>query len=311
MNSMKKSLLVLTTLVAAATTSACGGEFDPGSRITNLRVLAVSADVPYAHPGETVNLEALAYDPAGRPLTYGWTTCINPIESTPQGCIAQLLIDAQKTGTPPAFTIGVDVTKYTVTVPADLLSKLPASARPNAMVGVITVACPGTLTLVPSGGLPYTCTDATGHALGLHDAITGMKRIFVRSKDRNANPVIAKVTFDGADWPESETKTVGVCDFDGNHYDDCGTEKHTIAAVGAPDVIEQGTDEYGSAFTEQVVVQYYGTVGLFKDAVRISSKTETEFAARRDDKGKDVLMWFVLRDDRGGVSWVTRKISVR
>jgi hypothetical protein len=309
-SSIKKFLLALATVAAAASSTACATEFDPGSRINNLRVIAVRADVPYAHPGETVNLEALGYDPAARPITYGWSFCVNPVESTPQGCLAQMMIDAQKTGVPPAFTTGVDLTKYVVTVPTDLLDKLPPAARPNAMIGVIAVACPGTLTLTPSGGLPYSCIDSAGRVLGLHDAITGMKRIFVRSKDRNENPVIARVTFDGADWPETETKTINVCDFDGNDYNDCGGEKHTIGAFGPPNVIESGTDEYGTTFTEQVVAQYYATDCLFENSVRVSVKPETGFAARRSEKGKKVTLWLVLRDDRGGVTWVTRKLAV-
>ncbi|MEO7097712.1 MAG: hypothetical protein ABI175_30905 [Polyangiales bacterium] len=308
---MKTSLLALATLVAAASTTACGGEFDPSSRISTLRVIAVRADVPYAHPGETVNLEALAHDPLKRPLTYGWSFCVNPIESTPQGCLAQIGIDAQRTGTPPVFTVGVDVTKFVVTVPNDLLTRLPVGARPNAMIGVIAVACPGTLTLTPSGGLPYTCTDAGGRVLGLHDAITGMKRVFIRSKDRNENPTIARVTFDGADWPETETKTIGACEFASFDLNDCDGEKHIIGAFGPANVIESGTDEYGNVFTEQVVAQYYSTAGLFENGTRISAKPETAFGGRSDDHGKTITLWLVLRDDRGGVSWVTRTIAVK
>jgi hypothetical protein len=59
------------------------------------------------------------------------------------------------------------------------------------------------------------------------------------------------------------------------------------------------------------VVQYYGTDGLFENAVRISAKPETGFAARKDDHGKTITLWFVLRDDRGGVSWATRKLTVK
>ncbi len=42
--------------------SGCGADFDPGSRVTGLRVLAVRADNPYAAPGETVKIDTLWYD---------------------------------------------------------------------------------------------------------------------------------------------------------------------------------------------------------------------------------------------------------
>ena len=55
---------------------ACGSDFAPGSRITGLRVLAVQADKPYAHPGETVHLSALTADTRERPVVWAWATCM-------------------------------------------------------------------------------------------------------------------------------------------------------------------------------------------------------------------------------------------
>jgi 16S rRNA G966 N2-methylase RsmD len=42
------------------TAVACSNGLDPASRVNTLRVLAVHADLPYAHPGESVALDALA-----------------------------------------------------------------------------------------------------------------------------------------------------------------------------------------------------------------------------------------------------------
>ncbi len=310
MKASSSKVIPLAALALVGGLLACGSDFDPASRVSTLRVLAVGADQPYAHPGESVHLDALAADPAGRPITYGWAYCVNPTQSTPQGCFEQYLTDRAQ-GKGPAFTIGLDVTKFQVDVPADFLSTLPSSARTNAMIGVITVACPGTLTAVPSNGLPYTCTDPSGRVLGVHDVIGGMKRIFVRSKDRNQNPVISKVTWDGVDWPATETKTVSACDVDTNTYDDCDAEKHDVAVVASSESVESGVDEFGSGFEEQVVVQYYADEGLFKDSVRITSKPENGFVARKSSRGKTLTLWLVLRDDRGGVTWTTRKVTVR
>ncbi len=55
----------------ASVFAGCSAEFDPSSRVTGLRVLAVRADNPYAPPGSTVNLTALAVDPAARELDWG------------------------------------------------------------------------------------------------------------------------------------------------------------------------------------------------------------------------------------------------
>jgi hypothetical protein len=56
--------LAAITAIAGAS-AACSTDFDPSSRVAGLRVLAVRADQPYAPPGATVQLTALAVDPGG------------------------------------------------------------------------------------------------------------------------------------------------------------------------------------------------------------------------------------------------------
>jgi hypothetical protein len=57
-------------------------------------------------------------------------------------------------------------------------------------------------------------------------------------------------------------------------------------------------------------VQYYATEGLFKDEVRIAKDPETHFVARTAAIGRELTFWFVVRDDRGGVSWTERRLHV-
>lgn len=304
-----RSALSALSALSIASLAACGAPFDPGSRVTTERLLAVAADAPYARPGDTVKLQALAFDPAGRPTTFGWAFCVNPALSTPLGCLAELAAQAERTHVPPTIVVSPDPT-FTLTVPGDALSSLPPGGRPSASIGVLTIACPGVLTLTPSYGLPYTC-EAGGRALDTHEAILGMKRIFVRAKDVNANPAIAEVTWDGARWPEGEVKDVSACAEHTNIYEDCDGEAHQIAAVAAAGVREVGTDENGTAFAEQVIVQYYATEGIFEHDVKTATAPATGWKARDDARGKAVTLWLVLRDDRGGVSWATRHIQVR
>jgi len=76
---------------------------------------------------------------------------------------------------------------------------------------------------------------------------------------------------------------------------------------------EAGRDEQGGDFTEQVVVQFYSTHGLFRDAVRVASDTDNRWVAQRAAEGDDTLatLWFIARDDRGGVSWTTRQVQLQ
>src|SRR5215468_1314798 len=77
-------------LLLALLVTACGNDFDPSSRVNTLRVLAVQADLPYAHPGDTVSLVTLAHDPDGRALDWGWAACDNPTDTSVLGCVEAL-----------------------------------------------------------------------------------------------------------------------------------------------------------------------------------------------------------------------------
>jgi hypothetical protein len=289
----------------------CANDFDPGSRITTLRVLAVQADQTFAAPGETVHLTALSYDPEGRAITWAWAACVNPPASTVDGCLAKIAADSMDGGQPVSFATGTDMTTFDFTIPSDALSSLPDRARASAEVGIVSVACPGSIDLASSNpSIPFACRDASGRELTLDEFVLGIKRVSVRMRDRNSNPVIASITFDGTEWPATETKTVGHCDSNGNSFDKCNADKHDVAAFVTQESFESGQDEYGAAFQEQLITEYYATEGIFKDPVRISEDPTTRWVAREAAAGRDLTLWFVVHDNRGGVSWDTRTVHV-
>ena len=299
--------------------AACGATFDPGTRVTDFRLLAVAVDKPYAAPGEEVTATTLTVEPFGRPVTYAWTTCVNPGDSTVNACLAAIQ-GAAAAGRPPEIVQGQDRASFTWKVPGDALSSLPAFARSSATAGIVTVACPGTLQVArldetPSGGLPFTCLEArTGAVLPYERFVVSVKRVFLRAQDRNANPRLGALTWDGAPWPESEMRETVACTNDTNVFDDCeGGEQHVIGASPAPDAVESGVDEYGVPFTEAAVVQYYASEGTFQFEARTldTAPSGTKWAARASARGSEVTMWFVIRDNRGGVSWVSRRVRVR
>ena len=300
-------------ILGAVALAGCGADFDPGSRVSSFRVLAVQADQPFAAPGETVNLSALDYDPQSRTVTWAWATCVNPAESTVQGCFEKIDEDTRASGASPILAQGPDENTFALTIPSDALSSLPENVRRSAFVGVISIACPGNLSLETSStGLPFRCLDATdNHELSLDQYAVGLKRVFVRSKDRNQNPSLARITFDHSDWAEGDVKDVVACDTDGNTYANCsGLSKHQLGAYVSDGSIESGTDEFGVSFSEQVIVDYYATEGIFENDVRIAQSPENGWAGRKQSAGKDITFWFVVHDDRGGVSWTTRQAHV-
>jgi hypothetical protein len=287
--------------------------------VSSLRVLSVQADNPYAAPGETVRLEATSYDPAGRDIEWAWVACETPASTSVEGCLIEIAETAVATGSLPLLASGVGQNSVELTIPEDVLDGVPVEARPSVLSGVLSIACPGTLSLDLEAAaeanslLPFRCIDAaTGAELGLHDAIAGVKRVYIREADRNQNPVIASITFDGEPWPEDEVKEVDSCDTDEFTFDDCeGEGDHRIAANLSAESFEAGTDEFGRAFTEELVVQHYATEGIFEYEVRIGELPETRWVARRSGSGQELRLWFVARDDRGGVTLAERRVRVR
>lgn len=276
--------VVLGLLVSSL--AACGSDFDPPSRISKLRLLAVTADQPYAHAGETVSLNAVAIDPFGRALQYGWATCTNPAAGTVSGCLAQL--------DPGSFALGT---------PSKSVS-IPSGVRvgTGAMLGVVIVVCPGTLTQTPGG---FRCNDGT-RDLATTEFEIGMKRILLRKTDRNENPRIDRLTFDGTDWPEDRVPEVGTCAE--SKPEDC-PDPHRLSVYASRS--ESGVDELGSAYGEQLVLQFYATEGTFEADQRALELPDNKWIARPSAAGTTIDMFFVARDDRGGSTLVKRRVRVR
>jgi hypothetical protein len=298
---------------ALAFLGACSEPQDPGSRVVSLRVLAQETDLPYARPGESVHIRSLAFDPQGRTIEWAWAVCVNPNSSEALNCIGQIVTEAAASGTLTLLARGPGVDAVDVVVPDDVLTSLPEAARSNASLGVLSVACPGTLTLEPGAAdLPFRCTEAdSGRVLGLDEFIVGVKRIVVRNVDRNQNPVIARVTFDDSDWPENEVRTVSPCSETGNDVTACADNlQHELSAQVTPDSFEHGETEWGDSFDEQLIVQYFATEGNFESEVRVADSPKNKWAPRQQAGGTDVTLWFVAHDSRGGVNWATRRVHV-
>src|SRR5260221_8561107 len=93
-----RSLALTAVVLASLAAPSCGSDFDPGSRITTLRIIAVSADArwdgtsapsgqAYARPGETVHLSAVWSVPPDdfRGRTWVWARCVDPQSTTVLG----------------------------------------------------------------------------------------------------------------------------------------------------------------------------------------------------------------------------------
>ena len=285
--SVTSLLVCLSSLLSLC--SGCGDEFAAPSLVSDLRLLAVQADRPFARAGDQVKLRALAHDPEQRKLSWAWGTCIDDASSLALDCLRATSFDA--------LTIADARTEHTLTMPAEAQS----------YVGIVVAVCPGTIARGDSYGVPIACLDGSGRALPLADFELGVKRVFVRDPALNTNPTFSEVLWDGAPWPEEETK-VSTC----RRTEDLKCVAWTEHAVElrAPGAAEQSVDRDGAPFEELAVVQFYATGGEFENDLRNAAEARTTWEARAEDSGELVTLWFVVRDDRGGVSWTTRQVRV-
>ena len=309
-----KKLATVGFFLGLSSLLGCAAEFDPGSRVNSFRVLGQQMDLPFAKPGETVNISSLSYDPSGRSVTWAWGACVNPEASTVEGCMNKIATDAATSGSSAILAQGAELSNFSYTVPTSALDSLPEGAKATAMVGILSIACPGDLSIEQdSNSLPFSCKETgTGRVFALDEYVVGLKRIQVRGTDRNQNPQIEQVSFDGAEWPEAEVKQVIACDTDNNDYKPCADDtKHKIGARPTAASVESGRTEFGVDFTEQVIIEYYATEGVFENEIKIAAEPETGWAARKAASGKDLTLWMVVHDDRGGATWAERHVHVQ
>jgi hypothetical protein len=288
--------------IAALTLVACSSDLADGSQIEKLRLLALRADQPFAHPGEAVELQLLAADASEHPLQYALATCTNPAGSTVRGCLDAL--DG------PFEPLTLEDSRFSVAIGADVL-RGSSQYTQSAMVGAAVVACPGEIEDGETSGVPVVCRAADHARLPIEAFEVGVKRIFVRTEDRNENPEITRIKWDGDDWPEDLVPTARACpNAKTDDIDDCAKDfRHAIRIESSAP--EHGVDEYGASFTEQVVLQFYATSGVFERPVRVANEPDSHWAAQRADGQDPAQLWFVVRDDRGGVGWATRQVHVR
>ena len=287
---MKKCSCVLSlSLLCSTSLAACSDDLDPSSWVNELRLLAVQADSPFALSGQTVELDALAFDPAGRVLSWGWGTCFDANSTVATDCLHTLSFES--------LNIATNAPTHSLLVPA----------TDAPYLGVAVVVCPGTIGRGTTAGVPVTCTDPSGRVLSISEFEVGVKRLYLREPALNHNPSISELSWDGVPWPEGELKTSACKTSKAGACDEFVEHKLSVLAPGAS---EASVDRDQQPIQESAVVQYYATGGEFEDDVRLFDTAENTWQARREDAGRLITLWFVVRDDRGGVSWITRQVQV-
>jgi len=348
--------------LAVALGLACGAaDFDPASKVGDaVRVLAVRADHPYARPGETVTLEALAVDNRrvkARPMRTYWIplVCINPPRDAYFACFAQLaggagIVGAAGGAHPPVVALpegglpeggipeggadavravlrpGVDLSpflpegpRFTFRMPDDAVSShevVPGAPRPYGLAVVFNVTCAGRVQIVDREGEanpqapPIGCFDEAGALLPPEDYVIGFSRVYAYDELRNANPEILSVVVNGETLAAGQEMRVDRC-----AQSPC--PKHKIDVNVPPSSQEERVDEGAESGRERLWATYYATDGEFTGEGRILYDSDLGLVTDRamewaaPEVAGDHRMWIVVRDNRGGASWLELPVVVR
>lgn len=338
---MKRWLLPLCAALA------CGPlPFDPQSSIEGVRVLASRTETPYALPGEDIDVELLVVDgrrERPRPLVVGWLPllCINPAADLYLACFSpdtrvQLASGVIGSASPPTGGQGLDIgalagtditglltpgPRFSFTMPDDAIIKHP-NGRDYGLVVLFNIACAGRVRIAkldPAAGqqqMPLECVDDAGNVLGANDYVVGFTRVYAYTDRRNQNPQITGVTFEGKPIDLSVGVEVPTCTK--KLRTEC--ESYDFDVLSNPDAQERKlgeTPQNGEVSREQVYAQLYTTTGLFSpealllfDAVTgaVDDRRASFIPPAQPAEGR---IYVVLKDDRGGTSWVDFPVRVK
>jgi hypothetical protein len=337
------AVFVLAALVATLA-SCLKVDFDPASVVSSVRILAAGADKPYAKPGDSVELEVLAYDgraDRSRTMTIYWIPipCINPPRDLYFLCFSQFGASGASGanggggggGTASALPLqpGTDLTpllptgpKFSFKMPEDAIAAhppTPGATAPYGLAIVFNVACAGRVKIEAPGdnpqSVPLGCYDDAGNKLGPSEYVIGFTRVYAYDAITNANPALGDVTFEGV--------PVGPDGIVVDHcveaqFEACQTKK--IGVVVPDDASEPNPlskDASGHPQREQVWAAYYGTLGRFDSEIRLLFDASQGRVPDPDNRFKiprepgTGTLWVVVRDNRGGATWRDVKITVR
>jgi hypothetical protein len=205
-------------IISKGAFSGCAAGTDPPSKINSLRVLVVTADKPYAAPGETVHFRMEAHDgiPRGegeeaKEVQIAWIGgCFDPPGDLYYACFEEIARALNDPGSAAAGEIslaaGPSLLDFSLAIPEDIISRRPPpeDGPYYGIAYVFFAACAGELLPVPptSEGvptLPFGCFDEAGRAVGAEGFVPGYTQIYAFADGRrNANPAGEGFVFDGA-----------------------------------------------------------------------------------------------------------------
>jgi hypothetical protein len=284
--------------------SCNAASFEPGNKVTGLRVLAVKKEPSYAAPGDTVKVTLLYWDgkvpvQGERNIDVQFLSCCNPLGDLYYNCFLQPtscdgVVGALDGGAAPGDA-GSDSdggaaaspsASYAVSITEEagaIVTRPGAQNNPSyGLVYFLFTACAGFLgqrTAATMNDLPVGCFEDVQRTkeLGPDDFVPGYSALYVYPRQidggvtrQNANPKISDLLLSsnctGADCSllNGAEHRVPVCP-----TADCEVDLQVVVDPAEAEIDPSATGPNGEVLTEQMWVDFYSTRGDFTSPVRL------------------------------------------
>jgi hypothetical protein len=298
----RRLLGLVTVALTLGALAGCDDSFDPYSRLTALRVLAIRSEPASPAPGEPTTLSALVYTPdPSAPITYAWAWC--PLPGSPSegyrchGTEAELV----GAGSEPAGVSSLDLgsgATASLTVPGD----------PAVLAHLCASAPAGTETLDCEGGFPLQVMLTVTTPNDRVEAVRTLRLRFDPATPANDNPHIDALSADlGGLQPIGDQPALVL-----------PRKQETLVRAAVPESCAErymGVDDAGNpaSVRERLVLSWFvesgsvsnGRTSFVDGFTDLADALETKWkpASPKDFAGDTARLLVVVRDSRGGVGW--------
>ncbi len=305
--------------LALALVGGCSGDLPPESRVDKLRLLAVRAEPPEVMPGMPSALDTLTVLPpaaAAPSLTYLWMACLeNSGASSPNACG----VSVGGNGGPSTFDAPLP---DCATAPSSNLCRI--ATTPTASYTPSDAASGGQVILTvivadpTAGGAMQCAIDAAGNGgapTNPDHCIVALKRLTVGDNPSpNHNPTLDALLFDGVPAASDPIALPMIGSTTAVTLD-------TRRTPGSAEIHSDGT-------VEDLLLSWYDTAGTLGTTSTEFRPADCDDTCMKSDPPADsssswtapdasdaaqfapsgeIDFWVVVRDDRGGIGWISAR----